>query len=111
MSSRIPVSRWASLVAWAAAVVTWGAVGIGLQEYGAAVVAAELSVAPPDPVPVTTTTVALAPVPTLPEEGLVVLTYTAVPPPPPERIVRRVVVAGSSTSPTASTKPVKSSGS
>ena len=109
MSSRLPAPRWASLIAWTAAVVTWGAVAIGYQEYDAAVLAADVSAAPPDPFPVTTTTIALAPVPTLPEEGLVVLTYTAVPPPPPEVIVRRVVVAGPSRAPAS--KPVKSSGS
>jgi hypothetical protein len=73
------------------------------------------------PTATSTTTSTVAPIPDLPERGLVVLRYTPVPPPPPQVVTRTVVVAGSSgggggasapvASAPAASAPVQSSGS
>lgn len=112
---RLPIPRIAGIVAWTAASVAWGT----------ALVAAANTVPEPQPAAQETESdsvvlmdtqesVALAPVPTMPESGLVVLRYTPAEKPVAQVVVRRVVVSspssGGSTPAKAPTK-VESSGS
>lgn len=94
---RLPIPRIAGIVAWTAASVAWGT----------ALVAVANTISEPQPVAQGTEpdpvvlidaqeSIALAPVPTMPESGLVVLRYTPVAKPEAQVVVRRVVVSSPS---------------
>ena len=107
---RLPVPRVAGIAAWTAASVAWGTALVATANAVPAVeVTAEGS--GPDPIVVVEPEEQLvfAPVPTMPESGLVVLRYTPSEKPEAQVVVRRVVVS----SPSGSTAPTKvaSSGS
>ena len=91
---RFPASRVGRITGWTALTTAWVAAGIARFVGGPA--AAEPAPVVPEPAPVSFLTEAsaeAAPIPTLPDEGLVILRYTPTPPPPPvQRIVERVVV-------------------
>lgn len=121
---RLFPTRWAKILAWTGASLAWGTTLIAVAANAAATDGAEtpevpVAIEPPTTTVATTTTT--APMPDMPERGLVVVRYTPVPPPPPQVVTRTVVVAGSSgggggsTSAAAPapavTAPVKSSGS
>lgn len=112
---RLPVPRMAGIVAWTAASVTWGTALVATAN---AVPAADVVARASDPDPIVAVEsdehVTLAPVPAMPESGLVVLRYTPSERPDAKVVVRRVVVSSPSASSTASTKAqakVESSGS
>ena len=89
MLKRLFPSRWARILVWTGAAVTWGTSAIAVQavtQSGAAELAEEPEVAPA----VQEIEEPVAAVPTATERGLVVIRYTPVPPPPPEVIVRTV---------------------
>ncbi|MEA3502952.1 MAG: hypothetical protein U9R47_09285 [Actinomycetota bacterium] len=127
---RLFPARWAKILAWTGASLAWGTTLIAVAANATATDVAEqpdspVAIDPPTTTSVSTTTT--APMPDMPERGLVVVRYTPVPPPPPQVVTRTVVVAGSSgggggsavtaspASPTAAapavSAPVKSSGS
>ncbi len=96
---RLFPTRWAKILAWTGASLAWGTTLIAVAANAAATDVAEQAEAPVAIDPPTTTTVATtttAPVPDMPERGLVVVRYTPVPPPPPQVVTRTVVVAGPS---------------
>jgi len=122
---RLFPTRWAKILAWTGASLAWGTTLIAMGTNAAATDVVEqpqpaLAIDPPTTTIVSTT--ATAPMPDMPDRGLVVVRYTPVPPPPPQVVTRTVVVAGSSggggggsaaaASPApAVSAPVKSSGS
>jgi hypothetical protein len=95
MLKRLFPTRWARIVGWTIAGLSWGTTAVAL-----AASASESATTPLEPIsepqsaqaPATTTTV--APLPSQPSSGLVVLRFTPVAPPPPEIITRTVTVAG-----------------
>ncbi|MCL1600148.1 MAG: hypothetical protein M3112_01270 [Actinomycetia bacterium] len=117
---RLPLTRVAGIAAWTAASVTWGTAAVAVT-----------NVAPPPEIPAGSTEPeaelvveadvqeVLAPIPAMPESGLVVLRYTPSEKPEARVVVRQVVVSspspgGSSTpakAPTKAPAKVKSSGS
>lgn len=105
---RLPASRIAGIVAWTAASVTWGTAAIAIANVTPEPPLPEAS-ADPEPVVLIEPQAAevLAPVPTMPESGLIVLRYTPSEKPEAQVVVRRVVVSspsgGGSSTPTAST--------
>jgi len=88
---RFPASRLARILGWTAVVTAWGTVAIA-QVSGTGSVAADPAPSAPEvPADVVTETVP-APVPAMPDGGLVVIRYTPAPPPEPvTRVVTRVV--------------------
>ena len=123
---RLFPTRWAKILAWTGASLAWGTTLIAVAANAAATDVAEQAEAPVAIDPPTTTvavTTTTAPMPDMPERGLVVVRYTPVPPPPPQVVTRTVVVAGpsggggSTATATAAapapavSAPVKSSGS
>jgi hypothetical protein len=95
---RLTPARIAGIAAWTAASVTWGTAGVALV-----VTASEAEGPPDDPIaePVVlaaSVSTSLAPVPTMPEGGLVVLRYSPTAKPEAPVVVRRVVVAATSSS-------------
>ncbi len=120
---RLIPARWAKILAWTGASLAWGTTLIAVTANAAATDVAEqpdapVAIDPPMTTSVSTTTT--APMPDMPDRGLVVVRYTPAPPPPPRVVTRTVVVAGSSggggsaaatlPAPVVSA-PVKSSGS
>lgn len=112
---RLPVPRIAGIVAWTAASVAWGTALVATAN---AVPEAEVIAegSGPDPIVVVEPDeqVALAPIPEMPESGLVVLRYTPSKKPEAQVVVRRVVVSspsGGGSAPKKAPTKVKSSGS
>ena len=112
MAKRLSPSRIAGISAWTAAAVVWGTAAVSAS---AATEAANAQPEEPQPTPPVETAVIneiLAPVPTMPNSGLVIIRYTPVPVPEPQVIVERRVVQVAGPSPGASKPPpAKSSGS
>ena len=116
---RLPATRIAGILAWTAASVAWGTALVATAN--AVPQAEELAEGTqPDPVILVDPLdqEVLAPVPAMPESGLVVLRYTPSEKPEAKVVVRRVVVSspsGSSSAPAKAPKKaptkVKSSGS
>jgi len=99
---RLPITRIAGIVAWTAASVTWGTAIVATAN--AAPEPEVLAEGPePEPIVIVEPNVeqVLAPVPAMPESGLVVLRYTPGEKPEPKIVVQRVVVASPSTGKTA----------
>ena len=98
MFKRLFPLRWARIAAWTGAALAWGTTAIAVASSTSPSVPAEPPALPLalEPPTTTSTTTTLAPVPELPQRGLVVVRYTPVPPPPPKVVTRTVVVAGSS---------------
>jgi hypothetical protein len=95
---RFPTIRTTRIVAWTTVAVAWAVAIIGRQIEAPAI---EQTTSAPEPVPATAPAAEVAaPVPTLPEDGLVVIRYTPAPPPPP--VVQQVVVRNAAPSPAAS---------
>jgi hypothetical protein len=94
--ARLPISRIAGIAAWSAASVAWGTTAVAVANHTTQPANTEPAEAAPvvaaDPQPI----VEQAPVPTMPEGGLVVLRYTPSEAPRAETIIRRVVVASPS---------------
>ena len=112
---RLPASRIAGIAAWTAATVAWGTAAIAVANEAPGAEAKALGVALRSS-PVEIQAEVLAPAPTLPESGLVVLRYTPVERPEAKTIVRTVTVsspgAGGSSQPSApASKPTKSTSS
>jgi len=117
---RLPASRLAGIVAWTAASVAWGTTAIAVANESPAGEVKAMDVMQSLP-SVEVQQEVLAPAPTLPESGLVVLRYTPVERPEAKVVVRTVTVsspsggsAGGSSQPAApASKPTrtKSSGS
>jgi len=98
---RFPTIRTTRIAAWTTVAVAWAVAILGRQMEAPAqedlAVVTETTPATSRAADTATT------MPTLPEDGLVVIRYTPAPPPPPT-VVRQVVVqAGSAPSPTVST--------
>ena len=94
---RLPVSRVAGIIAWTAASVTWGTAVVALANVTPEPAQSEASV-DPEPVVLIAPQAAevLAPIPTMPDSGLVVLRYTPSEKPEAQVVVRRVVVSSPS---------------
>lgn len=92
---RLPVSRLTGILAWTAASVAWGTTAIAVANEAPASDAKAMDVARIPPVVVAQEEV-LAPAPTLPESGLVVLRYTPVERPEAKVVVRTVTVSAPS---------------
>jgi hypothetical protein len=94
---RLPASRIAGIIAWTAASVTWGTAVVAIANVAPEPPQPEAS-ADPEPVVLIEPQAAevLAPVPTMPESGLVVLRYTPSEKPEAQVVVRRVVVSSPS---------------
>lgn len=97
MRDRFPRDRRLRIAAWTAMAIAWSTAVIARTLGAPAPVSEAATAAPPEaiPTPMTTGTVGAptttgAPVPTLPEDGLVVLRYTPIDKPTAE--IRRVVV-------------------
>ena len=116
---RLPATRIAGILAWTAASVAWGTALVATAN---ALPQAEELAEGTDPDPIILVEpneqFALAPLPTMPESGLVVLRYTPSEKPEARVVVRRVVVSspsGGGSAPAAAPKKaptkVKSSGS
>ncbi|MGI9528947.1 MAG: hypothetical protein ACR2NG_04490 [Acidimicrobiia bacterium] len=114
-AQRLPASRIAGIAAWTAATVAWGTTAIAVANEAPGVEAKALGVSQLSS-PVEIQAEVLAPAPTLPESGLVVLRYTPVERPDAKTIVRTVTVsssgAGGSSQPAAPpSKPTKATSS
>lgn len=114
---RMPISRLTGIAAWTAASVAWGTAAIAVANEAPAGDVKAMDVAQIPTVAVAQEEV-LAPMPTMPESGLVVLRYTPVERPEAKVVVRTVTVSGpSSSSPSQPAAPAskptrtKSSGS
>lgn len=96
---RLPITRVAGIVAWTAASVTWGTAIVAVANVAPE---PEILAEGPEPEPVVIVEPdvqeVLAPVPTMPESGLVVLRYTPSEKPEAKVVVRRVVVSSPSSS-------------
>jgi hypothetical protein len=94
---RLPITRVAGIVAWTAASVTWGTAIVATANVAPE---PEITADGPDPEPVVIVEPEvqeiLAPVPTMPESGLVVLRYTPSEKPEAKVVVQRVVVSSPS---------------
>ena len=94
---RLPITRVAGIVAWTAASVTWGTAIVATANVAPEPV---ITADGPDPEPVVIVDLEvqeiLAPVPTMPESGLVVLRYTPSEKPEAKVVVQRVVVSSPS---------------
>jgi len=115
MPARLPASRIAGIAAWTAASVAWGtaAIAVANEAPGAATKALDVT---QRPLPVEIQHEMLAPIPTLPESGLVVLRYTPVERPEAKTVVRTITVSspgsgGSSQPATPASKPTKTTSS
>jgi hypothetical protein len=106
---RLPITRVAGIVAWTAASVTWGTAIVATANVAPEPV---ITADGPDPEPVVIVEPEvqeiLAPVPTMPESGLVVLRYTPSEKPEAKVVVQRVVV--SSPSPGGGSAPASAPG-
>jgi hypothetical protein len=113
-TQRLPPARVTGIVAWTAATVTWGTAAVALAAAPSPSTETTAAAVPLEPVVVenAVVTTTLAPVPTMPESGLVVLRYTPIEKPKAPVVVRRVEVAapstGTASGPASSTAPVKS---
>ena len=99
MIKRLFPMRWAKIAAWTGAALAWGTTAIAVASNVSATATVEEPIQPQaiePPTTTSTTTTTMAPIPDMPERGLVVVRYTPVPPPPPQVVTRTVVVAGSS---------------
>jgi hypothetical protein len=99
---RLSIGRVAAITAWTGAAVAWGTAVVSFA-------AANPDVQTEEPVPVAEvsaqTTTVLAPVPAMPDSGLIVVRYTPVARPEPEVIIeRRVVQVAASSQPKTKTK-------
>lgn len=95
--SRLPRSRWTRIGAWTGAALAWGTT-VAMNQERAAEAAAESESAAPLP------TVNRAPLPALPDGGLVILRYRPIPVPDQLVITRHVTVAlAAGTGPAANT--------
>jgi len=103
---RLSIGRVAAITAWTGATVAWGTAVVSVAAANPDVQAEDEATAPVV-APVTETV--LAPVPDMPDSGLIVVRYTPVERPEAEVIVQRRVVTVASSSP-APTK-TKSAGS
>lgn len=94
---RLPITRVAGIVAWTAASVTWGTAIVAVANVTPE---PEILAEGTEPEPVVTVEPdvqeLLAPVPTMPESGLVVLRYTPSEKPEAKVVVQRVVVPSAS---------------
>lgn len=99
MIKRLFPMRWAKIAAWTGAALAWGTTAIAVASNAGAAATVDEPIQPqaiePQSTTSTTSTTA-APIPDMPERGLVVVRYTPVPPPSPQVVTRTVVVAGSS---------------
>lgn len=102
---RFPASRVRRLLGWTSVAIAWSTALVA-RGLAAPPPEAEVAAPPPTTVPVATTTVPVA-MPTMPEDGLVVLHYTPVPKPAAE--VRRVVVTRAASAPAQAPAPVVTS--
>ena len=91
MWKRLFPTRWARIISWTLAALTWATTGLIAQNTPEVTEAVPVVPPPEPPVSPVVTTVP-TPLPTVPDDGLVILRYTPVPPPPPQEIVRTVVV-------------------
>ena len=96
---RLSIGRVAAITAWTGAAVAWGTAVVSVAAANPGAQAEEEAPAPAV-APVTETV--LAPVPDMPDSGLIVVRYTPVERPEPEVIVKRrvVTVASPSQAPT-----------
>lgn len=80
--------RWARILAWTAATLTWGSTAVAVASRP------PIDEAPSLPVPSIESqeSSGSAVVPTMPDSGLVVIRFTPTPPPPPRVITRTVTV-------------------
>lgn len=108
MWKRLFPTRWARIVSWTAAAMAWATTAVVVQQ-----APTEASSATPageqEQTPASVVTTVSSALPTLPDDGLVILRYTPVAPPEPEEIVRTVVV--SRQAPASQPVTVASSGS
>jgi hypothetical protein len=110
---RLPPARVTGIVAWTAATVTWGTAAVALAAAPSPSTETTAASVPLEPVAVENAivTTTSAPVPTMPESGLVVLRYTPVEKPEAPIVVRRVEVAapspGAASASAPSPEPVK----
>lgn len=91
--ARLPLPRIAGIAAWSAGAIAWATTAVVLANSGDGVEEMQPIADDPAPIASASVTTTLAPVPVMPEGGLVVLRYTPVARPEPERVVRTVVVA------------------
>ncbi len=99
MIRRLFPMRWAKIAVWTGAALAWGTTAIAVASNANAAAPVDEPALPQPVEPSTTTSTTsttAAPIPDMPERGLVVVRYTPVPPPPPQVVTRTVVVAGSS---------------
>ena len=99
MIKRLFPVRWAKIAAWTGAALAWGTTAIAVASNASATATVDEPVQPQaiePPTTTSTTTTTAAPIPDMPERGLVVVRYTPVPPPQPQVVTRTVVVPGSS---------------
>jgi hypothetical protein len=115
MAKRLSPSRIAGISAWTAAAVVWGTAAVTSSAAAEATTAQADESAPAPPVEAPVVNEIMAPVPALPNSGLVIIRYTPVPVPEPQVIVQRRLVQASgpssSTPSAAKPPPAKSSGS
>ncbi len=94
--ARLPISRVAGIAAWSAASVAWGTAAVAVANHSTEPAETEPVEAAPVVAPDHPTVAEQAPMPTMPEGGLVVLRYTPSDVPEAEVVVRRVVVSAPS---------------
>ena len=96
---RLSLGRVAAITAWTGAAVAWGT---AIVSVAAASPDTNTETQSPTPTVAPAVETVLAPVPTMPESGLIVVRYTPVERPEPEVIVQRrvVTVASSAQAPT-----------
>jgi hypothetical protein len=105
---RLSIGRIAAITAWTGAAVAWGTAVVSVAAANPDTAVEEPV---PEPVVAAPTTTVLAPVPNMPDSGLIVVRYTPVARPEPVVIIeRRVVQVASPSQPQTKTK-TKSSGS
>ncbi len=111
--ARLPLSRVSGIVAWTAASLTWGTATVAVANEAPGTPEKMLDFSSVEPVVAAEEVV--SPLPTMPEEGLLVLRYTPAERPEAKVVVRTVTVSGSSSgkapAPKAKPKQEKSSGS
>jgi hypothetical protein len=96
---RFPKIRTLRISAWTTIALAWAIAIVGRQMEAPA---AEEAALVPEPTSTTSPAAEVAnTMPTMPEDGLVVIRYTPAPPPPPS-VVRQVVVQAAPSSPTVS---------
>ena len=107
--ARLPLPRVAGIAAWTAAAVAWATAAVAIANPADVTTASEPIMDDTTPIVPAVVTTTLAPVPAMPEGGLVVLRYTPVARPEPERVVRTVVVA--TEGPPQATQPTRTTSS